>query len=90
VTLRMARDVVAGLDYMHAHKFIHTDLAARNCLLTSDLTVKIGDYGNSIELYPRDYYIAGSVALPVRWCAPETLRCTDVTIETKEVCLFIL
>ena len=28
-----------------------SDLAARNCLVTSDLTVKIGDYGASIHLY---------------------------------------
>ncbi|KAF0294006.1 Serine/threonine-protein kinase LMTK2 [Amphibalanus amphitrite] len=32
-----------------------------------------------------DYYIAGDVALPVRWCAPEILECTPTTIETKEV-----
>lgn len=37
-------------------------------------------------LYPQnEYYCAGDVALPLRWCAPETLRCTDTTIETKEV-----
>ncbi|XP_071439167.1 uncharacterized protein, partial [Hetaerina americana] len=32
-----------------------------------------------------DYYCADDVALPIRWCAPETLHCTDTTIETKEV-----
>lgn len=32
-----------------------------------------------------EYYCAGEVALPLRWCGPETLRCTDTTIETKEV-----
>jgi hypothetical protein len=37
-----------------------------------------------------DYYCAGEVALPIRWCAPETLHCTDTTIETKEVCVIIL
>jgi hypothetical protein len=37
-----------------------------------------------------DYYCAGEVALPIRWCAPETLHCTETTIETKEVCIVIL
>jgi hypothetical protein len=37
-----------------------------------------------------DYYCAGEVALPIRWCAPETLHCTETTIETKEVCMVIL
>ena len=32
-----------------------------------------------------EYYCAGDVALPLRWCSPETLKCTDTTIETKEV-----
>ncbi|KAL0278322.1 UNVERIFIED_CONTAM: hypothetical protein PYX00_000172 [Menopon gallinae] len=85
VTLRMLYNITSGLQYMHENKFIHTDLAARNCLVSPDLTVKIGDYGNSIEVFKSDYYCAGSVALPVRWCAPETLKCTDVTIETREV-----
>ncbi|KAJ9591249.1 hypothetical protein L9F63_002214, partial [Diploptera punctata] len=61
------------------------DLAARNCLVTPDLIVKIGDYGTSIETFKEDYYCAGEVALPIRWCAPETLYCTETTIETKEV-----
>lgn len=85
VLLRMMWDVTAGLEHMHKHKLIHTDLAARNCMLTNNLTVKIGDYGNGIELFPGDYYKAGCVALPVRWAAPETLRCTDLTIETRNV-----
>lgn len=85
VILRMLYNITSGLQYMHENKFIHTDLAARNCLVSPDLTVKIGDYGNSIEVFRSDYYCAGSVALPVRWCAPETLKCTDVTIETREV-----
>ncbi|KAK6624130.1 hypothetical protein RUM44_010988 [Polyplax serrata] len=84
-TLRMCSNITSGLEYMHENKFIHTDLAARNCLVGPDLTIKIGDYGNSIENFKSDYYCAGSVALPIRWCAPETLKCTDVTIETREV-----
>lgn len=81
------------------------DLAARNCQLTSEYSVKIGDYGTSIEKFKvcsctclsdicvnhcnvcsqEEYYYAGEMALPIRWCAPETLVCTDSTIETKEV-----
>jgi hypothetical protein len=28
---------------------LYRDLAARNCLVASNLTVKIGDYGTSID-----------------------------------------
>ncbi|XP_067005607.2 uncharacterized protein [Anabrus simplex] len=85
VTLLMGCNIASGLQHMHQNGFVHTDLAARNCLVTSDLTVKIGDYGTSIETFKDDYYCAGEVALPIRWCAPETLFCTETTIETKEV-----
>ncbi|KAG0724032.1 Serine/threonine-protein kinase LMTK1 [Chionoecetes opilio] len=83
--LRMSLDVASGLTHMHAHHFIHTDLAARNCVVEEDNTVKIGDYGFNLNSYKDEYYCAGDVALPLRWCSPETLKCTDTTIETKEV-----
>uniref|UniRef100_A0A1B6DIJ0 Protein kinase domain-containing protein n=1 Tax=Clastoptera arizonana TaxID=38151 RepID=A0A1B6DIJ0_9HEMI len=85
VCLRMMCQVSSGLQHMIQHGFVHTDLAARNCLVTSDLTVKVGDYGTSIETYKSDYYITEDMAIPIRWCSPETLLCTDTTIETKPV-----
>ncbi|BES98705.1 STYKc [Nesidiocoris tenuis] len=85
IHLKMMTDVCEGIKFMNENGFIHTDLAARNCLVTADLTVKIGDYGTSIDIYKNEYYIAGDVAVPIRWCAPETLLCTPTTIETKQV-----
>lgn len=82
---RMAIEVAAGLEHMHAHGIAHTDLAARNCLVAPDLSIKLGDYGTSIEKYPTDYYVVGHRALPIRWAAPESLNCTDTTIETLEI-----
>ena len=33
-----------------------------------------------------EYYVCQNRAVPIRWCAPETLRCTDeATLETLEV-----
>uniref|UniRef100_T1HYB5 Protein kinase domain-containing protein n=2 Tax=Rhodnius prolixus TaxID=13249 RepID=T1HYB5_RHOPR len=85
ISLKLMTDVCEGVKHMNDNGFIHTDLAARNCLVTSDLTVKIGDYGTSVDLYKNEYYVAGNVAVPIRWCAPETLHCTSTTIETKQV-----
>lgn len=41
----MAVDVCSGLAYLHLHKFVHGDLACRNCLVNGDLSVKIADFG---------------------------------------------
>ncbi|XP_013793280.1 serine/threonine-protein kinase LMTK3-like, partial [Limulus polyphemus] len=83
--LSMMCDVANALQYMHEHGFISRDLAARNCFVTSSITVKLGDYGTSIQKYKDDYYYLGDIALPVRWCAPETVFCTETTIETKQL-----
>ena len=62
----------------------YRDLAARNCHLSSNLNLKLGDYGLGATLYPEDYY-QGSPAVPVRWCAPETVSYTNTTIQAKNV-----
>ncbi|XP_076345256.1 uncharacterized protein LOC143244455 [Tachypleus tridentatus] len=83
--LRMAVNVASGLQHIHEQGFIHTDLAARNCVITSDWTVKIGDYGTSVEKYKGDYYCLGDMAISVRWCSPDSLLCTKTSIETREL-----
>lgn len=86
IILHICCNIASALEYMHEKNFIHTDLAARNCLVTENpFKVKIGDYGTSIQSYKNDYYCLGDMALPIRWSAPETLHCTETTIETKEV-----
>ncbi|KAM8927748.1 serine/threonine-protein kinase LMTK3 [Pelodytes ibericus] len=71
---RMAYEITLGLMHLHKNNYIHSDLALRNCLLTSDLTVRIGDYGISHNNYKEDYYITHDrLWIPLRWVAPELL-----------------
>ncbi|KFM57618.1 Serine/threonine-protein kinase LMTK2, partial [Stegodyphus mimosarum] len=83
--LQMSCNIASGLRYLHENGFTHVDLAAHNCFICPDLSVKIGDYGISFSRHREDYYCLGDIALPIRWYAPEILLCTDSTIETKEI-----
>ncbi|XP_049600630.1 serine/threonine-protein kinase LMTK1 isoform X2 [Syngnathus scovelli] len=74
VLQRMARDVASGLLHLHDNDFIHSDLALRNCQLTSEMSVKIGDYGLGHSLFKEDYYVTqDQIWVPLRWMAPELI-----------------
>ncbi|XP_076442122.1 ALK tyrosine kinase receptor-like isoform X2 [Babylonia areolata] len=73
--ISLARDVCCGCCYLEEHHFIHRDIAARNCLLTTkgpERVAKIADFGMSRDVYRADYYKKeGRALLPLKWMPPE-------------------
>ncbi|XP_066274508.1 insulin-like peptide receptor isoform X2 [Branchiostoma lanceolatum] len=73
--IQMAGEIADGMSYLAAKKFVHRDLACRNCMVAQDRTVKIGDFGMTRDIYETDYYRKGGKGLlPVRWMSPESLK----------------
>lgn len=70
----MALDIACALSYLADIKYVHRDVACRNCLLNSHRMVKLGDFGMTRPMYENDYYKFNRRGmLPVRWMAPESL-----------------
>ena len=71
---KMILQVADGMAYLFSQRIIHGDLAARNCLISSNLNVKIAELGIGHDLYSGDYYDNGTQLLPIRWMPPELLE----------------
>mmetsp|Transcript_13162 Transcript_13162/g.37357 ORF Transcript_13162/g.37357 Transcript_13162/m.37357 type:complete len:947 (+) Transcript_13162:778-3618(+) len=75
--MALARDIAAGLDYLHKSGIIHRDLATRNILVKDDgthLTPKIADLGMSKRVVKSGVYESlydTGECLPFRSLAPE-------------------
>lgn len=73
------------MEWLHNAGFVHPDLAARNCQVGSENRVVIGDYGVGTQNFKDDYHWTSSIAIPLRWTAPETLHCTSSVIQILKV-----
>ncbi|XP_066946462.1 tyrosine-protein kinase transmembrane receptor Ror2-like isoform X3 [Macrobrachium rosenbergii] len=81
--LWIATQIAAGMVYLSDRKFVHRDLATRNCLIGEDMTVKIADFGLSQKIYIADYYRGDdSDAIPIRWMPLESILYNKYTVES--------
>lgn len=81
--LSVSQQVAAGMAYLSERKFVHRDLATRNCLVGEEMVVKIADFGLSRNIYSADYYKANeNDAIPIRWMPPESIFYNRYTSES--------
>lgn len=71
--LEMCKDVSEGMAYLESKQYIHRDLAARNCLVDSNGSVKVTDFGLSRYVLDDEYLPSAGSKFPVRWSPPEVL-----------------
>ncbi|EDQ88238.1 uncharacterized protein MONBRDRAFT_32895 [Monosiga brevicollis MX1] len=74
--LHMANQLASGMQYIASKHFVHMDLAARNCLLGPNSSIRIADFGLT---RPHDnqknyYKQQGVMKLSIRWLAIDAFQ----------------
>ncbi|KAF8784423.1 Inactive tyrosine-protein kinase 7 like protein [Argiope bruennichi] len=70
--LIICQQVAVGMEYL-AKQFTHKDLAARNCLISSNMKIKISSPCLSLDTYAQEYFQYQSKVIPLRWAPSEAV-----------------
>ncbi|KAL1006152.1 hypothetical protein UPYG_G00068510 [Umbra pygmaea] len=78
VCLQVAR----GMEHLSNQRFVHKDLATRNCLISAKRQVKVSALGLSKDVYNEEYYHYRQAWIPLRWLPSEAVFEDDFSTKT--------
>nr|KAF6507483.1 protein tyrosine kinase 7 (inactive) [Rousettus aegyptiacus] len=69
----LCTQVALGMEHLSNNRFVHKDLATRNCLVSAQRQVKVSALGLSKDVYNSEYYHFRQAWVPLRWMSPEAI-----------------
>ncbi|KAM3865337.1 inactive tyrosine-protein kinase 7-like [Diretmus argenteus] len=69
----MCIQVARAMEHLSNQRFVHRDLATRNCLVSTRKLVKVSSLGLSKDGYSSEYYQHRQALIPVRWLPAESV-----------------
>ncbi|XP_053568746.1 inactive tyrosine-protein kinase 7 [Bombina bombina] len=82
--------VALGMEHLSNSRFVHKDLAARNCLVSAQRVVKVSALGLSKDVYHSEYYHLRQAWVPLRWMPPEAVQDDDFSTKSDVWSLGVL
>ncbi len=79
--------ILEGLEYLHSHNIIHSDLKGANILVDRDGTCKLTDFGGAKIVKEEIDLKKNSFKGTPNWMAPETVKRMEITRFTDIWCL---
>ncbi|XP_077999317.1 inactive tyrosine-protein kinase 7-like isoform X2 [Glandiceps talaboti] len=71
--ISIINQIALGMEHLSNHRFIHKDLATRNCLVSPSLEVKVSNLSLTKDMYNAEYYEYHQSLIPIRWMPPEAI-----------------
>ncbi|XP_024153696.1 inactive tyrosine-protein kinase 7 [Oryzias melastigma] len=80
--ISICAQVARGMEHLSNHRFVHKDLAARNCLINSQRRVKVSSLSLSKDVYNSEYYHYRQSWIPLRWLPSESVFEDDLSTKS--------
>ncbi|XP_046676097.1 inactive tyrosine-protein kinase 7-like [Homalodisca vitripennis] len=81
-SLALVHQLALALEHIANHRLVHKDVAARNCLISSDLTLKLSLSALCKDTYSKEYYRHRNQLIPLRWMPLEAVAEDDFSCKS--------
>ncbi|KAL1516132.1 hypothetical protein ABEB36_000053 [Hypothenemus hampei] len=78
----VVHQISRAMDHLATQRIVHKDLAARNCLVTSNLKIKVGLARMTKEPYSQEYCKHANQVIPLRWLPQEAVYEDDYSTKS--------